>query len=156
MLIGRSHSLYQIIFVEIGTLKRTKANEIQSTENFENVKKLWIPFWMGLKRARRKSLTGIVSNIIAWFKKRYIFLLFNIFLDFLFKFYLRCKQLEKEIEDLSSQMSGAIGSVDHIPSRSDYLNMKEDLSFREVSTACKIWSALLALCSDSNYTIRLR
>merc|ERR1719414_1488290 len=43
----------------------------------------------------------------------------------------RCKQLEKEIEELSSQMSEAIGSVDHIPSRSDYLNMKEDLSFRE-------------------------
>ena len=32
-------------------------------------------------------------------------------------------------------MSEAIGSVDHIPSRSDYLNMKEDLSFREVGTA---------------------
>jgi len=29
-------------------------------------------------------------------------------------------------------MSEAIGSVDHIPSRSDYLNMKDDLSFREV------------------------
>ena len=54
------------------------------------------------------------------------------------------KQLEKEIEDLSAQMSEAIGSVDHIPSRSDYLNMKEDLSFREVSTACELYILLLA------------
>ena len=39
----------------------------------------------------------------------------------------RCKQLEKEIEALSSGMSKAIGSVDHIPSRADYLNMRDDL-----------------------------
>ena len=63
------------------------------------------------------------------------FRLHNIIPDILFRSYFRCKQLEKEIEDLSAQMSEAIGSVDHIPSRSDYLNMKEDLSFREVGTA---------------------
>ena len=41
-------------------------------------------------------------------------------------------------------MSEAIGSVDHIPSRSDYLNMKEDLSFREVSIARELYILLLA------------
>ena len=46
---------------------------------------------------------------------------------------LRCKQLEKEIEELSAGMSQAIGSVDHIPSRADYLNMRDDLAFREVN-----------------------
>ena len=44
----------------------------------------------------------------------------------------RCKQLEKEIETLSAGMSQSIGSVDHIPSRADYMNMREDLAFREV------------------------
>ena len=39
-------------------------------------------------------------------------------------------------------MSEAIGSVDHIPSRSDYLNMKEDLSFREVSIEANIYNAV--------------
>ena len=46
----------------------------------------------------------------------------------------RCTQLEKEIEDLSAGMSQAIGSVDHIPSRADYLNMRDDLAFREVNS----------------------
>ena len=59
-----------------------------------------------------------------------------------YQLFSRCKQLEKEIEELSSQMSEAIGSVDHIPSRSDYLNMKEDLSFREVSIEANIYNAV--------------
>ena len=58
--------------------------------------------------------------------------------------FFRCTQLEKEIEELSFRMSEAIGSVDHIPSRSDYLNMKEDLSFREVSI-----EAIAIMLSDS-------
>ena len=44
----------------------------------------------------------------------------------------RCEQLEKDIEKMSAAMSQAIGSVDHIPSQADYVNLRDDLAFREV------------------------
>merc|ERR1719189_396116 len=43
----------------------------------------------------------------------------------------RCEQLEKDIEKMSAAMSQAIGSVDHIPSQADYVNLRDDLAFRE-------------------------
>ena len=33
---------------------------------------------------------------------------------------------------MSAAMSQAIGSVDHIPSQADYVNLRDDLAFREV------------------------
>ena len=57
----------------------------------------------------------------------------------------RCKQLEKEIEELSAGMSQAIGSVDHIPSRADYLNMRDDLAFREVNGLIIVLYILLSI-----------
>lgn len=43
----------------------------------------------------------------------------------------RCAELEKEIEKLTVTMSHALTSVDHIPSRTDFISMKDDLAFRE-------------------------
>ena len=40
-------------------------------------------------------------------------------------------------------MSQAIGSVDHIPSRADYLNMREDLAFREVNGIINVYISIV-------------
>ena len=45
----------------------------------------------------------------------------------------RCRELQGKIEELTTSMGLALESVgaDNLPSRSDFANMKEDLSFRE-------------------------
>ena len=62
----------------------------------------------------------MIFIILHLYGIRYIYVIF------------RCEQLEKDIEKMSAAMSQAIGSVDHIPSQADYVNLRDDLAFREV------------------------
>ena len=46
----------------------------------------------------------------------------------------RCNEIQQKIEELSSQMGESLESVgtENLPSRSDFVSMKEDLAFRFV------------------------
>ena len=44
----------------------------------------------------------------------------------------RCNEIQQKIEELASQMGESLESVgsENLPSRSDFVSMKEDLAFR--------------------------
>ena len=46
----------------------------------------------------------------------------------------RCNEIQQKIEELASQMGESLESVgtENLPSRSDFVSMKEDLAFRFV------------------------
>ena len=57
----------------------------------------------------------------------------------------RCDEIQQKIEELASQMGESLESVgtENLPSRSDFVSMKEDLAFRFVKNSLKkIWKTL--------------
>ena len=51
----------------------------------------------------------------------------------------RCDEIQQKIEELASQMGESLESVgtENLPSRSDFVSMKEDLAFRFVKKSGK-------------------